>query len=209
MTLTRTLQEELEYQHEQAARRLGVPDSDIKFSRLSGIDARDVKVFRELTHQGFLIVVRCPKVAARAWHGHFPPKNIGVKAKTGASGVVVTDKGKLYVSDYDLMSAWKIVGSSFTKIFMSAPAGAARGRWGPEARDFVLRLNQRLVSRIQHGCQDDYHSPNNPGVKAEDHFAAFERGQSHHLVNPDECARYYRLRRLTWPYNPAGRYLSG
>ena len=203
------IQEQLEHEREQAWRRAGVPERDILFSRLSGIDAADVQTFRESSLEGLLFVVRCPKVAARAWHGVLPPKNAATKAKTGSSGVVVTDAGRLMVSDYDLMCVWRRAGAGYEKVFMSAADGAPRGRWSPEAVKVAVALNRRLVSRIQHGCQDDFHSPRNPGVKRDDHFAAFRAGTAQHLPDPDACARFYREHGLVWPYDAGGRFTGG
>ena len=183
-----------------------MPEQDILFSRLSGMDAADVQVFRDVSLEGFVFVVRCPKVTARAWHGVLPPKNVATKEKTGSSGVVVTNRGRMMVSDYDLMCVWRRAGAGWEKVFMSAADGAARGRWSPEAVKLAVSLNRRLVSRIQHGCQDDFHSPNNPGVKRDDHFAAFRAGAAEHLPDPDACARFYRVNGLAWPYDLAGRF---
>ncbi len=205
--LTATIQDLVEYGREDEWRRQGLPEQDILFSRVSGIDGRDVRVFRDVTRRGFLIVVRCPKVTARAWHGKVAPKPMAVKAKTGTSGVVVA-RDRMYVSDYDLMSAWRGSGGGFEKIFMSAEGGAAHGPWSPEAQALALELNKTLTSRIQHGCQDDYLSPLNPGVKLSDHFAAFRLGVAEHLADSTACARYYATNRLSWPYDAAGKFVG-
>jgi hypothetical protein len=203
--LTVTIQELLEYKREEEWRREGVPEGDIEFSRLSGMDARDVRAFREVTRRDLLIVVRCPKVTARPHHGVFPPKTKVTEQKTGTSGLVVT-KTKVLVSDYDLMSVWRGGMKGFEKIFISAEGGAPRGTWTPQARELIRELNMFLVSPIQHGCQDDYDSPKNPGVKAGDHFAGFHEGSAEHLADMFECARYYAKFGLAWPYDRTGKY---
>lgn len=205
--LRATIQDLVEHNREDEWRRLGVAQQDIAFSRLSGIDGRDVQVFREITGRGFMIVVRCPKSTSRAWHGQAAPKPMSIKDKTGTSGVVVV-RGRWYVSDYDLMSAWRSSGKGFEKIFMSAEGGAAQGKWSPEAQALAIALNMRLASRIQHGCQDDYHSPSNPGVKQTDRFAAFRLGAAEYLADPTACARYYAQAALHWPYNLLGKYVG-
>jgi hypothetical protein len=91
---------------------------------------------------------------------------------------------------------------------MSAVAGASRGRWNQEAQMLAVQLNRRLVSRIQHGCQDDFNSPKNPGVKPGDHFAAFRLGQAMHLANASLCAHYYAQFGLPWPYDATGYFIS-
>jgi len=205
--LTATIQEQLENKREEEWRRKGVPEQDIEFSRVSGMDARDVRALREFTAGGLLIVVRCPKVSARAHHGAFRPKRWATKQKTGTSGLAVTES-RIFVSDYDLMSVWQSGLKGFEKIFVSAAGGAARGKLLPQAQRLVRELNSRLVSRIQHGCQDDYDSPKNPGVKAGDHFAAFREGTAEHLADMYQCQRYYEDLGLAWHYDDTGKYVG-
>jgi hypothetical protein len=192
-------------QREQEWRRSGIPESDILASRATGMHAGDVRVFREFSQQGFLIVVRCPKLSARPWHGVLPPKIMAVKDKTGSSGVVICAKGA-FVSDYDLMSVWCRDGTGWRKLFISAADGAARGPWSAAARELVKAMNQKLVSRVQHGCQDDFQSPDNPGVKSPGHFAGFVGNQVKILPSVRECREFYRLHGLSWPYDDSGRY---
>ncbi|MCC6129525.1 MAG: hypothetical protein IT186_06315 [Acidobacteria bacterium] len=203
-----TIQESMEHKREQEWRDAGVSEADILFSRKSAIDARDVGVFREFSQRGLVIVVRCPKLTARPWHGLLAPKTWATKQKTGTSGVAVTPKGQMFVSDYDLMCVWKLGPGGIEKVFISAAGGASRGSFTAEAVAIVRALNEKLVSRIQHGCQDDYQSPKNPGVKPDDHFAGFCGGTPEHLENPDACAQYYRRHGMTWPYSAEGKYLG-
>ncbi|MEX2204976.1 MAG: hypothetical protein WEF50_01975 [Myxococcota bacterium] len=206
-----TIQEMFEGDREAEWRRAGVPDSDIVFSRTCGIDGRDVRAFREFSRENVMVVVRNPKLTARPWHGSVPPKHIGAVGKddapkTGTSGVLVTKSGRILVSDYDLMSVWRTEVSPPAKVFISAAHGAARGKWSEAAVKLIVRLNARLVSKVQHGCQDDYHSGNNPGVKHTDHFSAFRRGLATHLPNPTACAAFYAAQGLAWPYDASGKY---
>lgn len=207
MGLTYKIQEAMEWQRETEALYAGVPQRDITLSRLCGIDARDVRTFREFSAKGFLIVVRCPKVTARAWHGLIPPKPISLKEKSGSSGVAVQGHGEMLVSDYDLMSVWRREGAGWRKVFLSAADGASRGRYPAEGTAILKELNQTLVSRIQHGCQDDYCSPKNPGVKMTDHFAAFCNGAGEHYANSVTCKAFYERNQLVWLYGPTGAYL--
>ncbi len=206
--LTVSMQELIEHQREDEWRKAGVSEADIRFSALSGMDARDVRAFREYSRRGLLLVVRCPKLAARVWHGVFPPKNMNIKTKTGSSGTVDHNQ-KVFVSDYDLMSIWRRGAQGWEKVFVSAANGARQGPWSVEARDLVLHLNHTLISKIQHGCQDDYQSPNNPGLKAGDHFAAFYGGMAEHFSNTMSCETFYARQGLRWPYDSSGRYLNG
>jgi hypothetical protein len=206
MGLTYNIQEAMEWQRETEARRAGVLPKDIALSRRCGIDARDVRVFRAFSGRGFLIVVRCPNPAARAWHGLFPPKPISMKDKSGSSGVAVGRPGYMRVSDYDLMSLWRRGATGWEKVFASAANGADSGPYLPEARLLIKQLNGSLVSRIQHGCQDDYVSPKNPGVKLTDHFVAFFNNQAEYFDSPLLCQMFYKRKRLVWLYNSTGVY---
>jgi hypothetical protein len=154
-----------------------------------------------------LIVVRCPKVAARAWHGLIPPKPISVKSKSGSSGVAVKEAGTMLVSDYDLMSLWRWEARGWRKVVISAANGAARGRYPTEGTALLKELNRNLVSRLQHGCQDDYCSPKNPGVNMTDHFATFCNGMAEHHTNSMACKAFYERNHLVWLYGWTGEYL--
>ena len=86
--------------------------------------------------------------------------------------------------------------------------GAKRWPMKPEAQAFMLGANRRLRSPLQHGCQDDFHSPLNRGVKAGDVFAAFTGGRARLLREPAACALFYRVIQLPWPYDGAGRFVG-
>jgi hypothetical protein len=201
-----TIQESIEYKREEEWRKAGVSEPDIVCSRATGMDARDIRTLREFSNRELLFVVRCPKTAARALHGLFPPKVIAEKGKTGSSGLVVSKMGSIFVSDYDLMSVWGGSGVDWQKIFISAAGGLPRGTWSREATLLVRELNQSLVSRLQHGCQDDFQSRDNPGVKASDHFAGFVQGVVEPLPTPQACAKFYAQHQLPWVYDADGRY---
>lgn len=204
-TLTGTIQEQIEYQREQEWKKAGVPQSDIDFSEKTGIDAGDVKVLREKSARGFLIIVRCPKKTARAHHGIFPAKIMAEKGKTGSSGLVVSRRG-IFVSDYDLLSVFKRGGKDWKKIFISAANGAPRGPWTPEAGAFVRDLNQVLKSKIQHGCQDDFQSTDNPGLKTDQELAVFMDGTTDWLPNRWHGEMFYGRYGLPWVYDGNGKY---
>jgi hypothetical protein len=204
-----TMQEMMEARREDEWRRAGVSEADIRFSARSAIDARDVRSFRAYTLKNqLLVVIRCPKTTARPWHGLMPPKPLVTKQKTGTSGVVVTPRGTMFVSDYDLMSIHRRDDRGIAKVFVSSTTDSPRGPFTEEAKALISDLNTQLVSRIQHGCQDDYHSPKNPGVKPDDHFAAFAFGTAEHLDTPRDCALLYARYSLPWPYDVSGKYIG-
>jgi len=205
-TLTASIQEQLEHQREHEWRRQGVPEPDIALSRQTGMDAADIGVFRRFSQRGLLFVVRCPKPTARAHHGRFQPKPLAVKDKTGSSGLVVNPGGAIMVSDYDLMSVWRKASAGWAKVFISAVGGAARGTYAPDSRALLVEINRQLVSRLQHGCQDDFQSSKNPGVKATDHFAVFSQGSAKYLATPAACKTFYESLTLPWVYDAGGTY---
>ena len=192
---------------EHAAIAAGATSEDIALARDSGMDARDVRFLRSFTAaRKLLIVFRCPKRSARAFHGDMPAKTFATKAKTNGTGTVVGHGGTLMVSDYDMMSIWRSTGSGFLKVFTSALVpGAPRGKWSAEARDIVRGMNGSLVTKLQHGCQDDFlDSAKNPGVKMADHFLAIRMGVGTYLRDPQVCENYYRAYALWWPYDSRG-----
>jgi hypothetical protein len=202
--LTMTLQESLEAQREIEWRRAGVSAGDIQFSRTSGMDGRDIRAIRDYSRRGFIIIVRCPNVAARGWHGILPAKNAATSAKSGPWGVVLDDKNRMMVSDYDLMGVWRMTATGAEKIFISAAGGQKRGAYSRQAQTFLLEMNRQLVTKFQHGCQDDFKNQNNRGVRVGDHFAAFAAGQVTLIKVATELKFFYARHRLEWPYNAHG-----
>lgn len=194
---------------EHQAKAAGADGLDIRLSEESGMDARDIMVLRRFTaERQLLIIFRCPKRSARAFHGTLPAKTFATKAKTNETGTVLGYGGRLMVSDYDMMSCWRYTGTGFQKIYISAlEPGAPRGRWSPEARDLVRDLNQLLITKLQHGCQDDFLSAEkNPGVKLADHFLAIRMGDGIYLPDPIHCENFYMAHALFWPYLSNGRH---
>ena len=191
------------------ARGAGADGLDVRLMRESGMDARDIMHLRKFTAaEKLLIVVRCPKRNAAAFHGDLPGKTWATKNKTNETGTVRDAHGNLMVSDYDLMSVWRYNGNGYTKIYISAlEPGAASGPWAPEATRLVREMNKFLITRIQHGCQDDFLNPaKNPGVKMADHFLALDVGHGVYLPNPIFCENFYRVHALLWPYDARGRH---
>ncbi len=196
---------------EHEARAAGADGLDIRLSQQSGMDARDIMFLRRFTREkGLLIVFRCPKPSARAFHGTLPAKTFATKAKTNETGTVMGHGGTLMVSDYDMMSVWRADGLGYRKVHVSAlEPGAARGPWSAEARDLVREMNRSLVSKLQHGCQDDFASARNPGVKMADHFLAIRTGDGVYLPDPIHCENFYSAHALRWPYGSGGKYILG
>lgn len=212
--LTVSIQQIMEHARETEARRKGVSEADIRDSRICGMDARDIANLRAFTNAANLLVVfRCPKQTARAWHGLLPAKSWKASkegVKSGPSGTAVGGDGRIYVSDYDMMSVWRASGTGgFDKIFMSGiDAKNPRSRFTVEATALLRRMNKLLVTKVQHGAQDDWHSPGNRGVKEDDCFAVFITGAFAFMPNPATMKQFYETHGLHWPYDGNGRFRS-
>lgn len=116
----------------------------------------------------------------------------------------VTIDAALFVSDYDLMGVWHKWHGAWQRIRVAAQGGAKRGSYGSEAAELLRRMNRTLVTKFQHGCQDDWNSPDNRGVKADDAFAACIAGEAIFLDGAGACRAFYASRGLgTFPYHPA------
>jgi hypothetical protein len=221
---TFTIQEILEAKAEEKWRQKGIPEQDIELSRLTGMDAGDIRGFRKFTaqHPGYLIIVRCPKVTARPHHAIFPPKpGYASGSKSGDSGLLPFDKPvtladgtkttekRIFVSDYDLMSVWRRGPKGFEKIVVTAEGGRKKGPLSPDATVVIRHLNWCMESRsrIVHGCQDDWISKeHNPGVKAGSRFAAFNLGAGEYIDSPAGLEQYYAKFHLPWPYDNTGKH---
>jgi hypothetical protein len=219
MTLTVSIAEMAVFQRLSRASGRAEPE-DIRFAGQSDIGPEDVATFREATRRlGLLIIMRCPKPGAVAFHGVVPPKrwadghdSAGNTVKSGESGLGVhPERGNIFVSDYDMMSLWaRKPEGGYRKLFASALiSGAERGRWTKEAMDAVRLLNAGLQSRLQHGAQDDFtppHGHQHPGVKPDTRFAAFREGEAAYLAGMAACKAYYGQWGLYWPYNNEGQF---
>lgn len=197
----------------------GVSTADVLFARKTDLGPEDVRVFRELTRTyKLLIVLRCPKRGAVAFHGVFRPKRrvdghdkAGNLVKSGASGIGVhPDTGNIFISDYDMMSLWAHGGHGYRKLFASAlELHAETGPWSKEAMAVVRLLNGALLSPLQHGAQDDFTPAAghmHPGVTPETRFCAFREGETAYMEGMDACAAFYRQWGLHWPYDTAGHF---
>jgi hypothetical protein len=201
-----------DYSRVRQYREHHIAESDIALSTASGMDARDVAFLRELTAaRALCIIVRCPKPDGRVLQGVLPPKPMAVKEKSKEFGVVgrgTPGQGDVqtWVSDYDLMGLWKYEGGRHRPLPLRNLTGALADHSTLEARAVAALMNARLVSPIQHGCQDDFLDRRNPGVSDKDHFAIYLRGRAQHLRGVAACAAFYRAHGLAWHYGPSGRY---
>lgn len=194
-----------------------IPVQTILMAMDAGMSPHDVAFLSRYTKgAGFVIVIRCPKQAAFAYQGVLPGKpGAWWDVKSGPDGIA--HRGGLQaVSDYDMMSFWEVYGGALRKIVIGAatwdgtPTGAKTGAYTAKARDILREMNKHLKSRIQHGCQDDFASPKNPGVKDPDRFIAFKLGQPIYMPSRLECRNFYLMHGMFWPYadsrNDAGVY---
>jgi hypothetical protein len=112
------------------------------------------------------------------------------------------------VSDYDLMCVWRRSGRGWEELFIAPKGGAKRGPLTAQARAFMIDANRRLRSRLQHGCQGDFHSLLNRGVRAADNFVAFSSGHSELVRGSFAREAFYRSNGLMWPYDGTGRFVG-
>jgi len=234
-----TAQELAEYEAlaEEEWRAAGVAETYIDLSRRTGMDAQDLATLTDFSRAPpVLLIVRCPKVQARALHRVVRrPKSLTVKIESGDDGVtrpvhvekrtILLPSGRQrevsvylereYVSDYDLMSVWRIRSSGAPTRLRIAPKDKPvplsrdepwRGAFTVEAAEFMRSVNRRLISKFQHGCQDDMRSIFNRGVSKEDRFAAFFNGSCEYLHGREACREFYEKQRISWPYKSNGRF---
>ncbi len=226
-----TIGELMAHARDIEAREAGISQDDIEIARRAGMLPADVAALRAFTaaDPGWCIVARCPKAASYAWQGLLPAKIGAIGKKSGDSGVVSIQKlrrgaggvplfrdgepiidAAIYVSDYDLMGVWQHWKGAWQRFRITAAGGAKRGGYGAEAAEMLRRLNRTLTTKIQHGCQDDWASQDNRGVKADDGFAGFLRGEAQFLDGAAACRTYYAVNGLgAFPYDPvSGAYIG-
>ncbi|MFD1554135.1 hypothetical protein ACFSHT_00650 [Paraburkholderia silviterrae] len=206
-----------QFEHD-AWQRDEVSDTDIHYSRLSGMAPCDVDVLCDFTREeALLLVIRCPKRPARYFQGKAEPKPLHIKDKSDPStGIVTTATGAQYVSDYDLMCVWRFLGGrDYEKVFFSAPDQRLPKILTPEAQSLLDKVQWRLQAEFQHGAQDDYLSPKNPGVQMKtelghliDRFMVFNIGNPEYVCNGAELKQVYDslLGKSAWPYDEGGRH---
>lgn len=216
----------------QVAQREEAGDEAIHLSRLSGMAPADIEAMADFSRsESLLIIVRCPKRPARYFHGRYDPKPVGVKEKSDwDSGLVVVPNhlsgGRIYVSDYDLMSVWRMVGvGEYTKIpFSEMEPGS--NVLHPEARALKNALNERLLSKLQHGAQDDFVDPKHPDItlastrgheengkvhspKLIDRFMVFDVGSARYFFDGAKLKTFYEthIGPHSWPYDANGHHM--
>lgn len=210
---------------------LYLDDIYIHYSRLTGIHPLDLEAFCDTSREECLIIVtKCPKRPARYLHGKISPKRAWVKDKTDdvTATVTVEKNGRTYtfVSDYDLMCVYKYIGGGFEKVFFSGiDPKNPRSKFDDEATDLIRRIQKRLLSKLQHGAQDDFLNPemhpnskNNPKGKrlggnpdnhkeVKDRFAAFIMGEVKYYTNIKQLKLFYENNNMSWPYDSEGWFL--
>ncbi len=220
MTLQVSIADMLVANRLRDASRAGVKPADVLFAQQTDLAPEDVRALRAATEAyKLLIVLRCPKRGAVAFHGVFRAKrwadghdSAGNLVKSGVSGLGVhPEHGNIFISDYDMMSLWAHGDKGgYRKLFASAlTLGAARGAWTKEAMDAVRLLNGALLSPLQHGAQDDFTPPpdhGHPGVQPDTRFCAFREGEATYMAGMAACAAYYQKWGLYWPYDAAGKF---
>lgn len=213
------------FEHDMAQRH-EVSDQDIHFSRLSGMHPVDIDILCDFTRdECLLVIIRCPKRAARHFHEKHEPKPEKVKKKSNPNTGLVTVDGKTYVSDYDLMSVWRLVSpGKYEKIVVQSNSATDPLAFSAEAKVLVTKLDWRMKSAFQHGAQDDYDSAENPNVtmastidgktkerKLLDRFMVFNVGLPIYVHDGAKLkAMYDQLFGAgVWPYDANGIFQRG
>ena len=151
---------------------------DIALGKRVGMPAWEIRMLKEhCDEEGLVLIIRASNPESRKYmyKRGYVAKPVGVSAKTsvtsnGPSGVILAKHIKLkeragiasqdlgaYIanknlySDYDLMSAWKIVPGGLKKINTN-PDPASES-------DFIYELNSDVGLRFMHGGNDDYYDP--------------------------------------------------
>lgn len=113
----------------------------------------------------------------------------------------------MYVSDYDLMSICSVgENGACSRIPVTGANPNKASQMSKQATALLTAINAQMVSRFQHGCQDDWDHPDNRGVKADDRFAVFKCGKARYIPNPHEMEEFYRRHGIDWPYDRNGHY---
>lgn len=205
---------------EKEAVQKGATQSDLEIARNTGFHPLDIRALRAFTTEHkILLIFRCPKPDSRAFIGLLPAKMQAIKHKTNDVGLVSAPRRaqdqtrspeKWFVSDYDLMSVYKINanGGLAKKIFFSGTdPNNSRSPLSQQATELCSKLNHRLINKIQHGAQDDWQSKTNRGVKMlDDRYLAAMLGDIRPLGNGHTTRLFYKEYHLIWPYDDLGRY---
>lgn len=194
--------------------RDGLSMEDVHFSRLSGMAPADIETLRDFSRNHcLLLVIRCPKRAARYYHGLYQPKTMQSSMlhlkSDPRTGLVTRPDGRVEVSDYDLMCVYRFVGhGQFEKIkFSGVDPTNKRSRLSDEATGLLVQVQKLLLSPFQHGAQDDWIHPENPGVgtggknEEPDRFMVFIQGRASFFAGPRAVQEKVYVRfGLHWPY---------
>jgi hypothetical protein len=193
-----------------------IPDADIRFALQTGIAPGDVHLLRTFSSRRYLLLVRCPRRAGLALQGVLDPKPAGLKGTSSeASGTLPDATGRLVVSDIDPMSLWKGTAAGWERIPCPGPSGASASWGSEEANRIMMELLPKMTAPFQHGCQDDWDSPDNPGVKraakgGEPQFAAFFNGTAKHLPSSGDFFAFHDQQGLAPRYDAkTGDYTRG
>jgi hypothetical protein len=176
---------------------------------ITGFDAEDIEAIRLLCleHQ-LMMIIRCPKRAARYNIGILPPKPWAAKKKSDPdTGIGTTTH--TWVSDYDLMSVWDAAGDGdYVKIRgYKDKAGNWDLRFSATLRLFNRPPPKGVKHRFQHGANDDYvdHKTGklgNPSRNFMDgRFVVFtQTAHVRYIKSIKDLERFYRVHKLHWPY---------
>ncbi len=172
-----------------------------RLAGFTGLIGRDIDTFIRFTRMhDLLIVARMPDFFAHAYveelkRGQAKPKNASIKSKCDDYSTQTCD-GRLYVSDIDLMCAHRFDRAKQTFVPLMFEWDGRRVM-SPEENRYFGVLNMLLISKLQHGCNDNYVTSGRPNyINIGSEFIGFERGRTEVIYDVPGLRMYYRKHRL-------------
>ncbi|MFT8246328.1 hypothetical protein [Roseomonas sp. BN140053] len=180
----------------------GIEIQHRRLARMAGMSAKDAKVFSDFCLQRHcLIISRCPNRNSRIYDLRgYAPKPPELKKKSVPSKGILQDRGKIYISDYDLMSVWIGPARPYRKVFFSE---GPDGEMNSQAREIMDGLNAHLRRKLQHGANDDWRDESGKALntKIGEYFVAWTpNGFGRFFPSAEMLRAFYADNGLEWPY---------
>lgn len=162
----------------------------------TGLAGKDIDTLNAFTlRKKLLMVTRMPNEFANAWvseikSGKMREKSADIKTKTLEYGTI-TLNGRTYVSDIDLMCIHKYdeTAKNFVPIVISWNGRTAMTE---DEFEYIGVLNMLLVSKLQHGCNDNYVANGRPlNSSIGEEFVIFNRGRIQVIYGVRDLRMYY------------------
>jgi hypothetical protein len=169
-----------------------------RLAQFSGLIGRDIDVFKLFTaSRDLLIIARMPDPYANAYveelvNEVMKPKPGDVKGKVGPAATLKIG-GKTYVSDIDLMCAHKFDRGHQRYIPLVFDWDGKR-KMTVEEDDCFSALNRMLISKLQHGCNDNFLKDGRPAsTDIGTDFISINRGRVQIILGVKNLRAHYDL----------------